>query len=150
MTAPLRLVLDTNVVLSALLWEGRPAELIDLAPTPFVRFFSCEELIEELRQSLEKPKLASRVGATGLSPAIHAANYRNIVEAVWPEPLPQSVSRDADDDMVLACALAANADAVVSGDKDLLDLGAWQGMAMLTPSQCLEVAAAWQQQWLHR
>jgi putative PIN family toxin of toxin-antitoxin system len=52
LSVQLRLVLDTNVVLSALLWRGRPAELLDLAETPQVRLFTSEWLIAELQESL--------------------------------------------------------------------------------------------------
>ena len=66
MIAPLRLVLDTNVVLSALLWHGRPAELLDLGATDQVRLFTSEALVAELERSLAKPRLAARIAATGL------------------------------------------------------------------------------------
>lgn len=142
MTPPLRLVLDTNVVLSALLWEGRPAELLDLGATDRVRLFTSETLLKELRQSLGKPKLAKRLQATGLSPHQHTANYASLATLVVPSPLPEPVSRDSDDDHVLACSVAASASAVVTGDDDLLVLGAHSGIAILRVSECLDVIAA--------
>jgi putative PIN family toxin of toxin-antitoxin system len=142
LTASLRLVLDTNVVLSALLWTGRPAELIDRAAGDAVRLFTSEHLIEGLRRSLCKPRLAARVGAVGLSPEDHAANYAAIATVIEPAPLPGPVSRDRDDDHVLACGLAASANTIVTGDDDLLALGAWQGMAILRVGECLAVITA--------
>jgi len=142
LNAPLRLVLDTNVVLSALLWEGRPAELLDLGATDRVRLFTSERLVAELEQSLAKPRLASRLKAVGLTPQQHGANYASLASIVATAPLPEPVSRDSDDDHVLACALAASADAVITGDEDLLVLGAFRGIAMLRVAECLAVIAA--------
>jgi len=55
--------------------------------------------------------------------------------------LTQRISRDADDDQVLACALAAKADLIVSGDRDLLDLNEHQGVRIVTAVQALRIIA---------
>jgi uncharacterized protein len=139
---PLRLVLDTNVILSALLWGGKPAELLSESVTPRLRLFSSQWMLDELIESLGKPKLAERLIATGLTPAEHAENYRGLATLVEHGRLARPASRDADDDFVLACAIAAKADAIVTGDRDLLVLGAWDGVLMLNVNDCLEVVAA--------
>jgi len=59
-----------------------------------------------------------------------------------PAVLPQPVSRDPDDDQVLACALAAKADVVVSGDRDLLTLVSYQRIPMLTASLALDTISS--------
>lgn len=142
MRPPLRLVLDTNVVLSALLWEGRPAELLDMGAGEHVRLFTSGHLLDELERSLAKPRLARRLKAVGLTPREHAANYASLAELVAPAPLPLPAARDRDDDHVIACAIAARADAIASGDADLLVLGAHEGIAMLRVDECLAVIAA--------
>lgn len=141
MSAPLRLVLDTNVVISALLWNGRPGDLLDLGATDQVRLYTSEVLLDELELSLAKPRLAARLQATDLSPQGHVANYASMTALVEPAPLPTPASRDSDDDRVLACAVAASANAVVTGDDDLLVLGAYKGIAILRVGECLEVIA---------
>jgi uncharacterized protein len=139
---PLRLVFDTNVVLSALLWGGKPAQLLHAAVGPSVVLYSSQWLIDELAQSLGKPKLARRVAKLAMTPEDLAANFRSLTVLVEHGGLAQPVSRDPDDDFVLACGLAASADVIVTGDDDLLVLGAWQGIAIMTVSECLEVLAA--------
>jgi uncharacterized protein len=59
------------------------------------------------------------------------------VELVIAPPLPNPVCRDPDDDDVLACALAAQVDVIVSGDKDLLVLGSFEGIPIVTAEQAL-------------
>jgi predicted nucleic acid-binding protein len=56
--------------------------------------------------------------------------------------LPGRVCRDADDDLVLAAALAAKADAIVTGDQDLLVLKRFKGIPILNPRDCLALLAA--------
>jgi len=58
--------------------------------------------------------------------------YVAIVETVVPEPIAPAVIADPDDDHVLACAVAAVADVIVSGDTDLLDLAMYQGIPIVT------------------
>ena len=122
MTRTPRLVLDTNVVVSALLWGGRPLELLTLAAERDVRLYSSARLLAELAATLAKPKLARAVVASGRSAKDHVADYRGLVTLV-PPALHHPVSRDADDDHVIACAFAARADCIVTRDDDLLSLG---------------------------
>ena len=64
------------------------------------------------------------------------ADYRTVVEMVEPAIVPRVV-RDADDDQVIAAALAAQADLIVSGDDDLLAIGSYQGIRILTAAEAL-------------
>lgn len=61
-----------------------------------------------------------------------------LVEMVVAPPLPQPVCRDPDDDAVLACALAAQADLIVSGDADLLVLKQFQNIRIITPAEAVK------------
>jgi putative PIN family toxin of toxin-antitoxin system len=62
-----RLVLDTNVLVSAFLWQGRPGRLIELAGDKMVRLFTSLALMDELADVLHRSKLARHVAATGLT-----------------------------------------------------------------------------------
>ncbi len=132
-----RLVLDTNVVVSAILWGGRPGELLALAGEGEVRLYTSRVLLEELRVTLQRPKLATMVAATSLTIANMLADYRRLTTLARPGPLESAWSRDPDDDHVIACALAAKADYLVTGDDDLLVLGQVEGVAVLMPSALL-------------
>jgi putative PIN family toxin of toxin-antitoxin system len=65
------------------------------------------------------------------------AEVRFLAEIIEPPPLPVPVSRDPDDDAVLALAVAAQPDLIISGDADLLTLGSHAGIPIVTPAEAL-------------
>ncbi len=136
-----RCVLDTNVPVSALLWQGTPGRLIELAGEQELQLCTSRTLLDELAATLTKKKLLKAVAGTGLSPEQMVQGYRRVATVVAARPLPQPVSRDGDDDAVLACALAARADLLVSGDDDLLVLGSFTGIPIVTAAQALRILA---------
>lgn len=135
MTRRPRWVVDTNVLVSAFLWKGTPGRVIELAADKEVQLFTSRALLDELAATLAKKKLTKYVTATGLTAEEMLANYRRIAKLVTARQLEQQVSRDADDDAVLACALAARADLIVSGDDDLLVLKSFNGIPIFTAAQ---------------
>ncbi len=137
----MRLVLDTNVLVSAFLWEGLPERLIALAGEHVIALYTSRALLDELSGVLHRGKLTRRVQATGLSAVQLVRNYQRLAHRITVRQLTQRVSRDADDDHVLACALAAKADLIVSGDRDLLVLNEHQGVRIVTAAQALRIIA---------
>jgi putative PIN family toxin of toxin-antitoxin system len=133
-----RWVVDTNVLVSAFLWQGTPARVIELAGEKEVQLFTSRALLDELAATLAKKKLARYVAATGLTADQMLANYRRIATLVTARQLDAQVSRDVDDDAVLACALAARADLVVSGDDDLLSLKSFNGIPIVSVAQAIK------------
>lgn len=131
-------VVDTNVLVSAFLWQGTTGKVIELAGEKEVQLFTSRALLDELAAMLGKKKLAKYVAATGLSAEQMLANYRRIATLVTAKQLEQQVSRDADDDAVLACALAARADLIISGDDDLLVLKSFDGISIVTSAQAVQ------------
>ena len=67
---------------------------------------------------------------------------RQLAEVIEPPPLPQPVCRDPDDDEVLALAIAAQADLIISGDNDLLVLQQFNAIPILTPAQAAAMLGA--------
>ena len=132
-----RLVVDTNVLVSAFLWRGTPGRLIELAGEKEVQLFTSRALLDELGATLAKKKLAKYVAGTGLTAEQMLAGYKRIATTVKARQLDERVSRDADDDAVLGCALAARADLVVSGDDDLLVLRSFKGIAIVSAADAI-------------
>ncbi|MBX0330834.1 putative toxin-antitoxin system toxin component, PIN family [Oscillochloris sp. ZM17-4] len=133
----MRVVLDTNITVSGLLWRGAPRVVIEAARSGQIELFSCAELLEELEDVLRRPKLAARFAQIGKEPTDLIDEYLALIAVIRADPLPAPVSVDPDDDVVLACALAAQAAAIVSGDDDLLRLSVFQDMPILTAPELL-------------
>ena len=138
----MNLVVDTNVLVSAFLWQGKPGRLIELAAENEIYLFTSRSLLDELAATLAKKKLAKPVLATRLTADQMLHNYRRLATRVTARRIAQQISRDADDDAVLACALAAGANLIVSGDGDLLVLKHFQGIPIATPALALQVIEA--------
>lgn len=134
----MRAVIDTNVLLSALLWGGTPHALFEHVRNGTVTLISSPALLAELARVITRPKFDAIFLRSKTSPTKTLAEVRLLAEVIDPPPLPQSVCRDPDDDAVLALALAAQADMVISGDEDLLCLNPFGRIPVLTPAQALQ------------
>ena len=137
---PLRLVLDTNIVVAGLLWNGPPRRLIELAiEGEVVELFSSPVLLDELAHTLGHFKFDPRIEAFGTSVAALVAQYTALVILVVPASVPRIVVNDADDDHVIAAAVAARAELIVTGDrKHLLPIGSHQGVAIVTAREVVD------------
>lgn len=133
----MRLVLDTNVVASGPLWNGTPAQLIEAARADEIEVFTSRESLAELTRIPRRAKFAKAIAAGGLSLDDLVLGYAELAQLVHPLPIAPVVLRDPDDDRVLACAVAANADLIVSGDQHLLDLKDYQGIPIVSAAQAL-------------
>lgn len=137
----MRAVLDTNVVVSALLWGGTPDRLIQAAIDGALELATSPALVEELREVLARPSLASRLMQQRLRAEQAVSLYARLATQVSPLAIEAIVAADPDDDHVLACAIAARAELVVSGDRHLIDLKTHRGIRILTPAQALDIIA---------
>jgi putative PIN family toxin of toxin-antitoxin system len=130
-----RVVLDTNIVVSALVWGGTPYELIAAATEERLELYSSPALLEELADVLSRAKFASRLEQAQRTVAQLIEQYRGLVEVVSVEPIAPAVSTDPDDDQVPA---AAQADLIVSGDADLQRLDSYEGIQIVSAAHCLQ------------
>lgn len=133
----MRAVLDTNIAVAGLLWRGKPYELFGLTITGKVLCFSSDTLLAELERVLGYEKLARRIATLHTTIPEILAEYCSIVEIVPAVTISPTVIADPDDDHVLACAIAVNADLIVSGDKHLLDLKRHQGIDIVNAGDAL-------------
>lgn len=125
----MRLVLDTNVLVSALHFGGRPRRLLEAVLSGRHQLVGGDAILVELEAVL--------VDTCGWERG-RAAAARSEVEAVsdmmTPVEIPH-VCRDTDDDEILAIAIAGKADALVTGDTDLLALRPYEGIRIVTVAE---------------
>jgi uncharacterized protein len=135
----LRLVLDTNTVVAGLLWNGPPRRLLQAAIDGEVELFSSAVLLDELAHTLGYSKFTTRIESFGTSIAALVAQYTALVSLVAPASVPRVVANDSDDDHVIAAAIAARAELIVTGDrKHLLPIGTHQGIAIVTAREVVD------------
>lgn len=135
----MRLVLDTNVVASALLWGGTPRTLLQAARDKRATLFTSTPLLAELTDILGRSKFVQKIAASALSLDQLVDGYAALASMVRPTPIPRTAP-DPDDDAVLATALAASAEAIVSGDrKHLLVLQTFQGIPIISVARAVEL-----------
>lgn len=131
----IRAVFDTNVILSATVFGGKPAECLAAARTRSITGLTCEAILLEVRN-----KLAVRFGYSDSK--VHElmldfARTLNIIDV--PGAL-QGVCSDRKDDMVIECGVVGKADYIVSGDrKHLVSLGSYEGIQIVDPGAFLAV-----------
>lgn len=134
----MRLVLDTNVVAAGLLWEGPANRLVEEAFSGRIELATSPALLVELEGIFPRAKFARQIAKQPHTIAGLVLRYAELAKLVHPEPIAPVVLRDPDDDHVLACALAAQADLIVSGDSDLLNLKSYQRIPIVNPVEALK------------
>lgn len=131
-----RLVLDTNIVVSGLIWGGIPRRLLDLSGNDQVTLFTSSVLLDELADVLERDKFSALLATQEITPEFLMQRYGMLAKLVKPQAIERTV-RDIDDDAVIATALAAQVDVIVSGDNDLLVLHPYQGIQIRNAADAL-------------
>lgn len=139
----MRLVLDTNVVASAVLWGGVPRQLLQDGREKRLSLFTSIRLLAELTDILVRPKFERKLAASGLTIEQIVDRYAELAAVVQPAAIAPTVLDDPDDDQVLACAVAARADLIVSGDRrHLLPLSSFVGRPIVSPAEALRIISA--------
>jgi putative PIN family toxin of toxin-antitoxin system len=133
-------VVDTSVLVSAFLFpDSVPGRVLKLADQGVYALFFSPVIDEEVRRSLRNSRLRKAYRYTGEKIEAWRAGLYDIGQPVL-QPLPDigPVCRDPDDDHVIAAALVVKAGYIVTGDKDLLSLGQYRNVRILTARAFLE------------
>ncbi|MBU2560505.1 putative toxin-antitoxin system toxin component, PIN family [archaeon] len=128
----MKTVLDTNVIISAFLWEGKPDEVMKQVEAGKVEMYLSAAILEEIERVLEKERLKSSIALSGQSIKIVMNKIYFLANIVNPSVKISRVKKDPDDDKFLECAVECKADCIVSGDRHLLDLGEFRGIKIVT------------------
>lgn len=125
----MRAVFDTNVLVAAFVAEGICSKLLMRGREKQFHLIVCPVILQEFDRVLTRKFSATRNETRSALLIVSEAIHR----VVRPAPLGRSVCRDPDDDAILACALEAKVDYLVTGDEDLLELKAFKGIRIVTP-----------------
>ena len=134
----MKVVLDTNVLISGIYFGGIPGKILEAWGARRFQLLVSTEILQEYLNVAER--LADRYAGVEYE-SILGLIIQN-AELVQPSDLPEPVSTDPDDDKFLACALAGDSTTIISGDSDLLNLSGYCGIKVITlkafVSECLD------------
>ncbi len=128
----MRVVLDTNVLVSALLFKGKTSELVPLWQTGAITPLLSRAILEEHLRVFSYPKF--KLSETEIR-ALIQEELLPFVEVVNPRKRLRVVERDSSDDKFVECAVAGKARVIISGDKDLLSIRRYRQIVIQSPAQ---------------
>jgi putative PIN family toxin of toxin-antitoxin system len=125
----MKIVLDTNVLISGIFFSGPPSTILHAWHSRKLQLCVSVDILEEYLNVAER--LASRYAGIEYEGILEMIVQNS--ELVQAPDLPDRVSKDPDDDKFLACALASNTGIIVSGDRDLILVSGYANIQVLTP-----------------
>lgn len=135
----MKLIVDTNLLLSGTLWRGSPARLLNAVLSAPGTLCLSGEIILEFGNVLGREEFAGRLASLGITVSDVMQRYQRLGRRVLPAELPDvPLLRDPKDLKILAAAVGAGADAIVTGDNDLLVLGNFQGIPIIRVEEALK------------
>lgn len=130
-----RIVLDTNVIISAILFGGDPRRVLELVITSAIDCTLSLSILDELRDVLQRSKFGFSIEqCLQITEELHG-----ICEIIQPTTKYRGKISDPDDKIILECAIEADADFIITGDSDLLDLKQCRNIQILNPSEFINL-----------
>jgi putative PIN family toxin of toxin-antitoxin system len=138
-----RLVIDTNVAISGLLWGGPPNEILKMARSKRLSILACDGTLEELKKAITYKKFRRRLADLKVSSDDVHAYFVNLTLFVpGPRKVVKEITDDPFDNLFLALAVENKAHLIVSGDHHLLDLATYRDIQIVTPAEACEIMEA--------
>ena len=133
----MKVVLDTNVIVSGLLWKKTTKALFDLADKHKITVCLTPKIIDEVSRVLNYPKIHKQLDSVGLT-TIEIINYLLQIAEFYPD-IPLMINlQDPSDKIFLGAAIASKAEYIITGDKHLLFLDEFEGIRIVKPRHFLE------------
>jgi len=130
----LRVVLDTNVIISSLFWSGPPHEVALRGIDGKIDLLTSTHILDETER-----KLRDKFGIPDADNAIAIGALINHAEMVYPKQVISAVKDDPSDNRIIECAIAGKADYIVTGDRHLLNLKSFKGVPIISAPEFLRV-----------
>ena len=135
----LKLVLDTNTLVSAFFWEGNEAELLRKIEQGKAKLYITSEILKEVEEVIKRPKFNEVMGKANLTSDQIVQKIVSLSHLVIAPKITVKVCRDEKDNKFLECAESAKADYLVNGDGDLLSLKEYKGIPIVRASRILQL-----------
>lgn len=134
----IRVVLDTNVVISAVLsTDGKPASIFEMLILGEIQNYASQDIIEEIREVLQRPKIAKQLSLVEQEFILNT--FEEFSEKIKLRVKLEEIKDDPDDNKFLECAVSASADYIVSGDDHLLKVRNFRGIKIVSPVEFVKI-----------
>lgn len=133
----MRVVADTNIVVSGFLWRGNPRLVLEAARDGRINLYTSGVLLDELEDVLIREKFAGRLHEAGVEAHELVLGYGALAKVVEPAKIEPVVYADPDDDAVIACAISSQSEIIVSGDSHLLELRRYENIRIVTAAELI-------------
>lgn len=133
-----KVVLDTNALISGLLWDGNEATIIEKAEKKEIQLFISPKILKELEGVLKREKFTKRLEDKEYTVEKAVAKIALITILIEPNININEIKEDPDDNRVLECAVSAEVDFIISGDNHLLSLKRYSGIDIITASEFIK------------
>jgi len=130
----LRIVLDSNVFISGVFFSGPPYEILKAWIDKRIQIVISSEILQEYKRVGEE--LLHRYSEIEITPILKS--FSKNAKSISGPRLPHPVCVDPDDDKFLECAVAGNAELIISGDRHLLDIFEFQGIKIVKPRKFVD------------
>lgn len=130
----LKVVIDTNVYISAIFWGGNPRRVIDLGRDGKVEFYTSEAIVKEIMTVLLKKFKLSFNDVERI-----LLDFLSFNLLVKPTQSIRVISEDPEDDKFIECAISCNADYIISGDRHLINLKEYEGIKIVNSVEFLSI-----------
>jgi len=125
----MRVIIDTNVLISGIFFGGPPAKILEAWHGGELKLVVSPEILEEYFEVCER--ISVRYPDIDIAPIlVLVARNSQVVES---PPLAEQISRDVDDDKFIACAIASDTRTIISGDNDLVTVSGYKSVKVVTP-----------------
>lgn len=127
----MKVVIDTNVLISGIFWSGPPYKVLRGWKDARLQLVVSSEILKEYRRVMAELSVSF--------PLVDLSLWLDLIKensnVVRPVALPKQVCADPDDDKFIACALAGKAPCIISGDKSLLNISGYREISVLKPNE---------------
>jgi putative PIN family toxin of toxin-antitoxin system len=134
----MKLVLDTNIFISAYYWGGNSQKIIGRIIDGLDELYVSEKTLEEISEVMARPKFKTEQKTI----AKYIETIEKNCKKVFTEGKIKGICRDIDDDDKLECGIICKADYIITGDDDLLVLGNYETIEIITPKEYLEITGS--------
>ena len=134
MTSSLRVVLDTNVLISAIVFGGKPKEILLLSRHKKINSYSSVPILLELSD-----KLSNKFDKNEEMIRETISTFSKFTTIIYPKIKLRAVKADSTDNKIVNCAVEAKVDYIVTGDRHLLNINKYKGIEIVTPSRFLKL-----------